>query len=107
MFDLITSYINGILKSSCKVRLETYHGAPDIIRSVLEWNDWSILVFDGLLQPLSSLTYVKSVWSSWSSATVLRSAGKCPLHAQCRRIYQAINHRETGSKLLVAQLKES
>jgi hypothetical protein len=43
------------LKSSCKVLLETYHCVPDIIRSVLDWNDWRILVFDGLLQPHSSI----------------------------------------------------
>jgi hypothetical protein len=34
------------------------HGTPDIIRSVLDWKDWSILVFDSLLQPHNSIPYV-------------------------------------------------
>jgi hypothetical protein len=29
--------MNGIFKSSCRVWFETYHVAPDIIRSVLDW----------------------------------------------------------------------
>jgi hypothetical protein len=41
--------MSGIFKSSCRVWFEKYHGAPDIIRSVLDWKDWSILVFDGLV----------------------------------------------------------
>jgi hypothetical protein len=53
MLDI--SCMSGIFKSSCRVWFETYHGAPDIIRSVLDWKDWSILVFDGLLQPRNSI----------------------------------------------------
>jgi hypothetical protein len=30
--------MSGIFKSSCRVWFETYHAAPDIIRSVSDWN---------------------------------------------------------------------
>jgi hypothetical protein len=43
MLDLIISCMSCIFKSSCRVWFETYHGAPDIIRSVLDWKGENII----------------------------------------------------------------
>jgi hypothetical protein len=39
--------MKGMLRSSWRVLLDTYHGAPVILRKVFDWNDCSILVLDG------------------------------------------------------------
>ena len=56
---LITSVTYGISKSLCKVWLETYQGALQIILIIFDRNVWRILVLDGLLHPHSSIPYVQ------------------------------------------------
>ena len=55
---LTTTVTNGISKSLCRVCLETYQVALLIVRSIFDWNVWSILVLDGLVHPGSSIPYV-------------------------------------------------
>jgi hypothetical protein len=57
-------FISCIFKSSCRVWFETYHGAPDINRSVL---DWSILVEE---RRLENLARRPSWWSVISRRTI-------------------------------------
>ena len=56
---LITTVAYGISKSLCKVWLETYQGALQIILNIFDWKVWRILVLDGLLHPHSSTPYVQ------------------------------------------------
>jgi hypothetical protein len=68
MFSIPVSILNGlgmyditdkgIFRSSCKVWLETYNGAIVIILKDLNWYVCSILMFDGLAHPHSSVSYV-------------------------------------------------
>jgi hypothetical protein len=44
-----------MLRSSWRVLLDTYHGAPVILLKVFDWNDCSILVLDGFAHPHSSM----------------------------------------------------
>jgi hypothetical protein len=58
-WECMTSLMKGIFRSSCKVWLEIYHGAFVIILKVLDWYVvCSILMFDGLAHPHSSIPYV-------------------------------------------------
>jgi hypothetical protein len=43
----ISSVMNGIWRSLCNVKFETYHGALVMVRSTFDWSLWIILVFDG------------------------------------------------------------
>jgi hypothetical protein len=92
--------MSGIIKSSCRVWFETYHGAPDIIRSVLDWKDWSILVFDGLLQPHNSIPYVHIEGDSWDgSRRWLRGDGSefsRKSAAVKRRLHVCFSYSESG-----------
>jgi hypothetical protein len=44
---------NGICKSLCNVRLETYHGALVMDRRILDCSRCMICVWDGFAQPHS------------------------------------------------------
>jgi len=61
LFELIrtTSVTYGILKSLCKILLETYQGAMLVILGNFDWNVWRILVLDGLLHRHSYIPYVQ------------------------------------------------
>jgi hypothetical protein len=52
-----SSVTNGIWRSLCNVKFETYHGA--LVRSTFDWSLWIILVFDGLAHPHSWIPYVQ------------------------------------------------
>jgi hypothetical protein len=58
-YIFISSVINGIWRSLCNVKFETYHGALVMVRSAFDWNLWIILVFDGLAHPHSWIPYVQ------------------------------------------------
>jgi hypothetical protein len=55
----ISSVTNGIWRSLCSVRFETYQGALVMERRTFDWNRWSIFVFDGLVRPQSWTPYVQ------------------------------------------------
>jgi hypothetical protein len=70
----MTSLMKDIFRSSCKVWLETYHGLFVIILKVFDCYVCSILTFDGLAHPHSSIPYVHmgfSMTMAWHIPTVL------------------------------------
>jgi len=57
--SVMTSRVNGILRSSCKVRLVTYHEASVIIRSTVDWVFCRMTWLDLLAHPHISIPYVR------------------------------------------------
>jgi hypothetical protein len=55
----ISSVMNGMWRSLCNVKFETYHGALVMVRSTFDWSLWIILVFYGLALPHSWIPYVQ------------------------------------------------
>jgi hypothetical protein len=58
-YFFISSVTNGIWRSLCSVRFETYHGTLVMERSTFDGNRWSTFVFDGLVHPQSWIPYVQ------------------------------------------------
>jgi hypothetical protein len=55
----ISSVTNGISRSLCSVRFETYHGALVMERSTFDWIRWSPFLFNGFVQPQRWIPYVQ------------------------------------------------
>jgi hypothetical protein len=55
----ISSVMNGIWRSLCNVKFETYHGTQVMVCSTFDWCLWIIFVFDGLAHPHSWIPYVQ------------------------------------------------
>jgi hypothetical protein len=55
----ISSVMNGIWRSLCNLKFETYHGKLVMVRSTFDWSLWIILVFDGLAHPHSWILCVQ------------------------------------------------
>jgi hypothetical protein len=60
-YFFISSVTNGIWRSLCSVRFETYHGVFVMDRSTFDWNRWSTFVLDGLAHPKAEFHTSKSV----------------------------------------------
>jgi hypothetical protein len=56
---LISSVMNGIWRSLCNVKFETYHGTLVMVRSIFDWSLRIILVFDGVAHPHSWIPYAQ------------------------------------------------
>jgi hypothetical protein len=55
----ISSAMNGIWRSLCNVKFETYHGALVVVRSKFDWSLWVNFVFDGLAHPHTWISCVQ------------------------------------------------
>jgi hypothetical protein len=55
---LISVATNGMCKSVCRVKLETYQGASVMDRRIFYCSRWMICVWDGFAQPHSWMPYV-------------------------------------------------
>jgi hypothetical protein len=81
----ISSVMNGIWRSLCNVKFETYHGALVMVRSTFDLSLWIILVFDGLAHPHSWIPcvqigfnmylYIKVLFSRESNIILLSTSG--------------------------------
>jgi hypothetical protein len=53
LFSLITSVTYGVFRSKCRIWLDTYHGAFEMDRCILDWARCIVAMLDLPAQPQS------------------------------------------------------
>jgi hypothetical protein len=82
------SEMNGIWRSLCNVKFETYHGALVMVRSTFDWSLWIMLVFDGLAHPHSWIPYVQICFNMHLYIKVLFSRESLDFRPKSHDIYR-------------------
>jgi hypothetical protein len=83
--------MNGIWRSLCSVRFETYHGALVMERGTFDWNRWSTFVFDGLVHPQSWIPYVQIGFRTHLYTTILFSSESLEFRPRSQDIWHLFN----------------
>jgi hypothetical protein len=89
----ISSVTNGIWRSLCSVRFETYHGALVMERSMFDWNRWSTFMFDGLIHPQSWIPYVQIGFGIHLYTRILISSESLDFHLRSQDICYTFKFR--------------